>query len=202
MDTSVITNFPLIDNNGETGSGETGGGETGGGETGGGETGGAVSLTSLPKVITNTNGFSQQVELNGSLQKLVTLELDIAQNYASLSLFSDDSLLIDNIDIPAAGSHTLQVLVELSKTGPQEFKFVGRTSDITINAVTVTDISQQMASFTDISEQIGLQTEDTFKYGGPSIGDVNNDGHYDFVTANHNYIPHNSSLIMVIIRLR
>lgn len=189
MDTSVITNFPLIDNNGETGSGETGGGETGGGETGGGETGGAVSLTSLPKVITNTNGFSQQVELNGSLQKLVTLELDIAQNYASLSLFSDDSLLIDNIDIPAAGSHTLQVLVELSKTGPQEFKFVGRTSDITINAVTVTDISQQMASFTDISEQIGLQTEDTFKYGGPSVGDVNNDGHYDFVTANHNYIP-------------
>lgn len=179
IDVAVISNFSLIDNSG-------GGSETGGG---GSETGTHVSLTSLPTVITNTSSFSQQIELTGSLQKLITLELDIAENYASLRLFSDETLLIDSIDIPQAGSHILQVLVELSKTGTQEFKFVGRTSDITINAVTVADAPQQMVSFTDISQQIGLQTEDTYKYGGPAIGDVNNDGHYDFVTANHNYIP-------------
>nr|WP_246225758.1 FG-GAP-like repeat-containing protein [Vibrio agarilyticus] len=42
--------------------------------------------------------------------------------------------------------------------------------------------------FRDISEQVGLPEEITYKYGGPSVGDVDGDGDYDFVLNNHNYV--------------
>ena len=178
---------------GDTGGGDTGGGDTGGGDTGGGDTGGDIdsplTLSSLPAVITNLSSFTSEVTLTGGLNKLITLDVAIEKNYASLSLYTNDTLLIDSIDIPAAGSHVLHVLAKFPATGQQVLKLVGRSSDITVNALTIVDTSQQMASFQDISQDIGLDTEDTLKYGGPAIGDVNNDGYYDFVLANHNYVP-------------
>lgn len=50
-------------------------------------------------------------------------------------------------------------------------------------------IEQKTPSFTDVSQQIGLITEARWKYGGPSISDINNDGYYDFLLTNHNATP-------------
>ncbi|NVK26100.1 MAG: VCBS repeat-containing protein [Gammaproteobacteria bacterium] len=148
-----------------------------------------VDGSELPITIDNTLQYSFDADITGSLQKLVTLELAIDVNYASLSLTSGDTWLIDSMDVPSAGTHTLQALVKFPAAGEQQLVFSGRSEAITINKVTFTDVTEELVMFNDISSDIGLITEDTYKYGGPAIGDVNNDGHYDFVTANHNYIP-------------
>lgn len=43
--------------------------------------------------------------------------------------------------------------------------------------------------FKDVSDEIGLISEPTLKYGGPSVSDINNDGYYDFLLTNHNATP-------------
>ncbi|TYK67217.1 Ig-like domain-containing protein [Colwellia echini] len=169
----------------------TGGGNTDGGNTDGGNTDGDASniVGSLPATLSNISGFTQEVNITGALEKLITLELAIEKNYANLSLFSGDTLLIDSIDVPTAGDNVLNILVEFPKAGKQDLKFVGRSSEINLKSVTITEVSEQLVHFTDISEAIGLITEDTYKYGGPAVGDINDDGYYDFVLPNHNYIP-------------
>jgi hypothetical protein len=44
-------------------------------------------------------------------------------------------------------------------------------------------------TFKDVSEQIGLLSQPAWKYGGPSVSDINNDGYYDFLLTNHNATP-------------
>lgn len=44
-------------------------------------------------------------------------------------------------------------------------------------------------SFVDVSREVGLHTVPTWKYGGPAIADLNHDGHYDLLLANHHVEP-------------
>ena len=89
---------------GGTGDGGSGDGGSGDGGTGDGDIGGGASplnISALPAVISNDNEFSTTVTLNGNLEKLITINVTIEKHYASLSLYSGNSLIIDNIDIPA-----------------------------------------------------------------------------------------------------
>ncbi|GAA81616.1 CRTAC1 family protein [Pseudoalteromonas sp. BSi20495] len=43
--------------------------------------------------------------------------------------------------------------------------------------------------FSDVSEQAGLITQKNWKYGGPTIADINSDGHYDLLLTNHDTTP-------------
>lgn len=43
--------------------------------------------------------------------------------------------------------------------------------------------------FNDVSQQIGLTSQPAWKYGGPSVADLNNDGFYDFLLTNHDTTP-------------
>lgn len=52
------------------------------------------------------------------------------------------------------------------------------------NQEIITDIS-----FVDVSNKIGLISQPAWKYGGPSVSDINNDGYYDFLLTNHDTTP-------------
>ena len=43
--------------------------------------------------------------------------------------------------------------------------------------------------FKDVSDAVGLVTQANWKYGGPAVADLNNDGHYDFLLSNHDTTP-------------
>ncbi|WP_241301572.1 FG-GAP-like repeat-containing protein [Microbulbifer elongatus] len=43
--------------------------------------------------------------------------------------------------------------------------------------------------FTEVSEQQGLNTEPTWKYGGPAVSDLNGDGRYELLLSNHDKVP-------------
>ena len=43
--------------------------------------------------------------------------------------------------------------------------------------------------FKDISEQSGLISEPSWKYGGPTIADIDNNGYYDLILNNHDKTP-------------
>ena len=152
---------------------------------------GFETIAELPAVITNLSTFDKPVNISGNLTKQITFDVSISENYASLSLLADDVLLVDNIDIPTVGEHRLKMIVKFPHAGLTYLRFVGRTTNITLTNVKIDDLVTdiQQVTFRNISKELGLVTEDTLKYGGPSIGDINNNGHYDFVLNNHNSVP-------------
>lgn len=44
-------------------------------------------------------------------------------------------------------------------------------------------------TFSEITEKVGLNTENNWKYGGPTIADINNDGWYELLLGNHDTSP-------------
>jgi len=51
------------------------------------------------------------------------------------------------------------------------------------------DARSQELRFADVTENVGLRSEATWKYGGPTLADLNNDGRYDLVLTNHHAVP-------------
>ncbi|MGB5511309.1 MAG: CRTAC1 family protein [Woeseiaceae bacterium] len=43
--------------------------------------------------------------------------------------------------------------------------------------------------FADVTADVGLRSEATWKYGGPTLADLNNDGRYDLAMTNHHEAP-------------
>ena len=149
-----------------------------------------VNIIKNQTTINNLNDLNFDYNVTGTLLKKLIIELDVDKNYGSLSLFADGELLIDNIDLPRAGKHTLNALVKFNKLGTQTLRFTGRSNNIKIQKAYFEDMNGlALPSFNDISKDVGLITEETYKYGGPSIGDIDNDGDYDFALNNHNHIP-------------
>lgn len=148
------------------------------------------NLISQPIIINNQSDFKLPYYVKGSLIKRLVIDVNVDKNYGSLSLYANDKLLVDNLDLPSQGSHTLQALVVFDKSGEHNLRFSGRSNNITIDSAHFEEVTDLvLPQFTDISKAIGFETEETYKYGGPSIGDYDNDGDYDFALNNHNHIP-------------
>lgn len=141
-------------------------------------------------LVNSQNNFEVGYVVTGALLKRLTLEVTLDKHYGSLSLTANDQLLVDNIDIPSAGPHTINVLVPFDTAGQQNLKFSGRSNNITINSAYFEDVNGLvLPKYNNISSQIGLVTEETYKYGGPAVADFDQDGDYDFALNNHNHIP-------------
>ncbi|MER2491329.1 FG-GAP-like repeat-containing protein [Catenovulum sediminis] len=127
------------------------------------------------------------VVVQGSLTKKVSVTLDNPKNYANLSLFADDTLLLDSLNIPSKGVQTLNFVIEFPQSGEVELALLPQNANLTIKQIKLEDIKDlTLAKFTDASTRVGLDKVSSIKYGGPTVADIDNDGDYDFIVNNHN----------------
>lgn len=146
----------------------------------------------LNKAFTLTNEHNLQTPyyVSGSQLKRLTMDVSIIKPYANISVYAGDNLLIENLNIPSKGRHLLNALVDFQSTGNNTLRFEGRSADITLHDIKFEDVTDlALPQFINGSKAANFDTEVTYKYGGPSIGDVDNDGDYDFVLNNHNHVP-------------
>ncbi|MBR8534021.1 VCBS repeat-containing protein [Carboxylicivirga sediminis] len=126
-------------------------------------------------------------KVEGSLTKIVQINLAIQSDYANLSLYENNRLLLDNIDIPESGTRVISALVQFTSLGEITLMLKAENGDITVNEIIFEDVSNiNLPRFADISERAGMDRVESIKYGGPCIADINQDGHYDFIVTNHN----------------
>jgi hypothetical protein len=148
------------------------------------------NLLSNTVVVNNQQDYTADYQVTGSLLKRVIINANVDKHYASLSLFVNGKPVVDNLDLPSAGNHQLTALVPFNKAGEYQLRVVGRSNNVAINSIHFEDVSHlTLPEFTDISKKVGFKTEETYKYGGPSVGDYDNDGDYDFALNNHNHVP-------------
>lgn len=148
------------------------------------------SVLKQPFVLSNEQAFETPYEVHGSKLKRLSMDVSITQSYANISVYDGDRVIVENMDIPSKGQHSLNVLVDFQTTGSKTLRFEGRSADVTLHEVSLLDVSGiSLPNFVDGSSDANFATEVSYKYGGPSIGDVDNDGDYDFVLNNHNHVP-------------
>ncbi|WP_048688728.1 CRTAC1 family protein [Catenovulum maritimum] len=148
------------------------------------------SLINQVKILTNQENYTTNYSVTGSSIKRLIAEVSIDKPYANLSLLSGNKVIVDNANIPFKGKHKLSFLVDFETLGNKELTFIRRSADIKIHSVRFEDVADvELPKYANISKQANFETEVTYKYGGPSIGDIDADGDYDFVLNNHNHVP-------------
>ncbi|USD62515.1 VCBS repeat-containing protein [Vibrio sp. SCSIO 43140] len=119
--------------------------------------------------------------------KRIVLDLDNIGEYATVSIFSGEELIVDNMNVPSKGRQTISALVRFSELGPVTLKVKSSTSSLIINGLELETVDDLIVPYyEDISVKAGLDKVNSLKYGGPTVADINNDGFYDFVVNNHN----------------
>lgn len=147
-----------------------------------------------PFAIPGTVGISTPEFMNynvtGGLLKKLDLQLTTSGNYANFSIYANNIIIADNIDVPAAGTYTLSKLVEFPQSGNVQLKLEATGSDIAVQSLSFSNYSGvDYPTFINVTNSVGIVDQTSLKYGGPSIADLNNDGSYDLVLNNHNDSP-------------
>jgi len=146
-----------------------------------------TKLLSAPAIVRNLQPLEISYDLKGSKVKKISIDLDNLGNYGSLSLYVDDKLVVNNLNIPKPGNQVLNTLVPFDHLGKLQFRLTVRDADITINHISFEDIEDfYIPWFEDISVKAGIDKTNSIKYGGPTIADMDQDGDYDFIVNNHN----------------
>ncbi len=145
----------------------------------------------LKKSVWCTDQFSLQYQLNKVSTKQVILTVYSDSAYSNLSVYVNDKLKVDNLDIPNTGKFTYEVLLNFESIGLQNIILKVKGSPLKILTFSIQDTYTAKLPrpiFKDVSSMINFDTEYTLKYGGPSVADINNDGYYDFVLNNHDKV--------------
>jgi len=149
-----------------------------------------AQLVTVPTLVSITTPIELTYDVNGSLLKRLDISISTEAPYGNFSIYADEKLILDNIDIRSSGDHNLKVLVKFENSGTNQIRLSAREGDLTVNEISVTDINDlDFPVYQDISEAAGLPRDITYKYLGPTVADINNDGYYDFILNNHNIVP-------------
>ena len=144
-----------------------------------------ILLNSIEVSTDNPEILNYKVE--GNLTKKIILTINNPSAYASLSVFVNDELLMDDFNIPKKGIQNLTSVIRFPKIGDVKIRFQALDENLTISSLYFEEVSAlEIPVFKDISVQAGLDKVSSLKYGGPSIADIDNDGDYDFIANNHN----------------
>lgn len=108
--------------------------------------------------------------------------------YAHLSVLHNNKRLVDNFPLPDSGRHDFKVLISIPDS-EENLEFVSRDSEVIIHFATLVKSNVEIPEFKDITAIAGLKTESTWKYGGPTVADIDNDGDYDFILNDHHKFP-------------
>jgi len=139
-----------------------------------------IEISPFKTVIVNYN-------VTGSLTKKLVLDINNSGPYAGLSVFVNDELLVDDLNLPREGNQTLTCVLTFPRSGEIKIRFQSLDEKLIINSYNFEDISSlKLPHYNDITKQAGLDKVSSLKYGGPSIADIDNDGDYDFIVNNHN----------------
>ncbi len=138
-------------------------------------------------IVPATAPVTMDYVVENSLTKKVTIELENPKNYAYLSLYANEALLIDNLNVPKSGDQVLNALVRFEFLGDVQLRLKSTGADITVKRLKFEDlIDLQIPAYQDISSAVGIHKTSSLKYGGPTVADLDNDGDYDFILNNHN----------------
>ncbi|MGV2986426.1 FG-GAP-like repeat-containing protein [Vibrio sp. E150_011] len=122
-----------------------------------------------------------------STVKRLVLELDNLGDYATVSVYANGYLIVDNMNVPSKGKQTLSALVKFSDLDRVALTVKSLTSSLVVHNLTLEKVDDLIIPrYEDISVKAGLDKVNSLKYGGPSVADINNNGYYDFVVNNHN----------------
>ena len=150
------------------------------------------SCLSLKAKISQANNIDPNVfqyVVAGNPLKKLKLVIQAPERNANLSLKASNEILLDNLAIPNKGQHELEVLIDFRTTGEKSLQWLKRGGKINILRYEFSDVSDlETPHFKDISQSTGLVTEPSWKYGGPTIADVDNNGYYDLILNNHDKV--------------
>jgi len=125
--------------------------------------------------------------ITGSRNQRLTIDLTIPNLYANISIYADDYLLVDNLNVAKSGNQILDTLVRFKNLGKVKLAIHANGGDITVNQIHFESVLNiDIPKYVDISVEAGLDKVNSIKYGGPTIADMDNDGDYDFIVNNHN----------------
>lgn len=140
------------------------------------------------KVMAPSMDYFQYEVTSNSLQKL-TLNITSHETYANLSLVVGNKVLLDNLAIPDKGTYQMEVLVDFQTTGVKQLQWQKSGGKMTIEKYEFTEVNDLvLPSFKDVSMEVGLITEPSWKYGGPTVADIDQNGYYDLILNNHDKI--------------
>lgn len=148
-------------------------------------------VITTPITITPNTPVNVDYSVSGNLMKRVSMEVRLnTAGSANIILSVADQILIDNVDVPSQGAHSLNFIVNFPTTGNAQLKLSARGNDIVVNSLNIEDAGNiDFPKFLNASAAIGLVDPLSIKYGGPSITDIDNDGDYDMILNNHNAAP-------------
>lgn len=125
--------------------------------------------------------------VSGNRLKKMVINLTNKGNYANLSVYANNILLVDNINVPTTGQQVLNTLVNFPTDGNVKLKIVTKGAELFIDNIEFKDVDNLAAPlYKDITVAVGMDKASSIKYGGPTIADIDNDGDYDFIVNNHN----------------
>ena len=146
-----------------------------------------TTILSTPATVKNLAPLVITSDVKGSKLKKVSIDLHNLGNYGSLSLYADDQLLVDNLNVPQSGKQVLNTLAQFDKLGKVQFRLTVRDADMVIHRISLEEVEDlAIPQYEDISVKAGIDKVSSIKYGGPTIADIDQDGDYDFIVNNHN----------------